>query len=164
MKFIENALKNTIDHLGAKHLERPVGSFITGFKDQDNDGLHAALFLEGCDWQEVTPQAVELGVAFGDCRYFCAPVVSEEAYEAVALLGELDEEQLETVRVVKGYHGEMELTTSAMYPKETKVVHLITGTHEGNIVAFTWYPGRLTQPAATGLNDNTPVKLTRERQ
>jgi len=160
MEFIKNALRNTVEKLGAKHFERPAGSYVEGFRDQDNEGLHVALFLEGCDWQEVTPQAVELGVAFGDCRYFRAPIINEEAYEAVALLSELDEEQLKTIRVVKGHHGEMELTTPAVSPRRTKVVHLITGTHEGSTVAFTWYPGRLTRPAATGLNDNTPVKLS----
>jgi hypothetical protein len=96
----------------------------------------------------VTDEADRLGVQFGACRYWQA-TIEETAYEAVALLSELNDRQLRTVRVQRGHHGTIEHTSAGIKPSVTTTIHLITGPAEDGNVVYTWYPGRLTAPGET---------------
>lgn len=165
MNIINIALKNTLSNpeQGEEYFARPAGSGIEGF--DTSNGVDVAKWLEGLDWQDVTDEAVELGCRFGGCRYFRASIPAEyTGFDKVALLGELSDDELSNVRVVRGHHGNLELQLPGMEPRGTDIVHIIIGNvadfpngevSEDTAGVVTWYPGRLTPLADIG---NATVK------
>jgi hypothetical protein len=160
MNNISAALKNTLasEKQGEGYLARPAGSTVMGL-DVSN-GLDVAKWLEQLDWQDVTDEATEIGVRFGACRYFRAPIPAVyTGFEAIRLVEELDDADHPNVKLVKGHHGNFELQLEGLRPIMTHVVHIIIG----NVADFpngevsdetagvvTWYPGRLTAPVDIG--------------
>lgn len=160
MNIIVRALQATLSNpdQGEDYFSRPAGSSVERLDTQN--GLDVAKWLESLDWQDVTDEATKLGVRFGGCRYFRAPV--PEGYtglEGVALLEELTDAELAQVKVVKGHHGQLELQLEGLAPRPTPVVHIIVGSiadfPNGKVTdetagVVTWYPGRLTPPVDLG--------------
>jgi hypothetical protein len=113
---------------------------------------------------EVTEEAHSNGISFGKCRYFRAPITGAGGKEACALLNELTEEELKSVRVKIGHHKELELVAENIPVRDTNVLHIIVGNGKDpglevspeNATVYTWYPGRLATRA--GLS-RTVVKL-----
>ncbi len=145
-KHLEMLIANTIDKLGMDHLMRTAGSWVDGVQGEER------AFLKSLEWTEVTEEAKESGVAFGDCQYYRS-YISEDSgltgYEAFALVEDLKLSELAQVRIVEGAHGP-EMQAPDIQPRETTVVHLIEGTHEGCRVIYTWYPGRMTKNVPLG--------------
>jgi hypothetical protein len=170
------AIAATLKSEGASYFERPAGSAVEyelpdgSRRGESLSGDNAATLLQGIaddgGWTEVTDEANASGVAFGACRYFRAAVPAGfAAFEAVALVEELTEEELTRVRVVKGHHG-FELQDDGIEPRPTEQIHVCVGDPQDpdlaptaeHVAVFMWYPGRLT--AAVALAGAT-VKLTR---
>ena len=155
MELVISAITAAATSIGTDHFKRDSGSHIPNISE---DGGTAIGFLLEQEWVEVTDEARDMGVAFGNCQYFRAPVPAGiTAYEGIALAGDLDEEELKTVRVRKGAHGALEMVADGIEPKLTDVLHIVVGDHEEKRVVYTWYPGRLTPPADL---EGRPVKLT----
>lgn len=163
MDIIAAAIQGTIESEGVEHLARPAGSSVVGL--DTTDGLAVSKWLEALDWLDVTDEAGELGIRFGNCRYFRARIPPGfEGQENVVLLEELMDHELEHVRVARGHHGNLELQLQGMQPRTTDVVHIILGNGDdfpgGEVllqtaIVVTWYPGRFTK--AMNL-DGTTVK------
>lgn len=158
MDIIMTALQNTLELQGDTHFTRPAGSSLVGV--DCTNGLDVAKWLETLDWAEVTDIAEELGVRFGMCRYFRATIPPDvTGFEGVALLEELDDEELTRVRVARGHHGNLELQLPNLKLRTTEMVHIILGNDRefphGDVtldtaVVVTWYPGRLTRQVSLG--------------
>lgn len=150
-ELLSLAIERTATRYGADSILRTEGSTVTGV---DTVETTANFLLSLTDWREVTDRAHVLGTALGACRYFVATVPEGmEAFESIALVDELTDEELATVRVVKGRHG-YELQMQGGISRPTREVHLILGNmvafpegepSEENVGLVTWYPGRLTQ-------------------
>ena len=181
VSFILRALTNTLaaPGQGAKYFARPHGSYISFLRDvrlqaedlggalgENPDPLGAEgeraynLLKEVARdkaWTEVTDYAKEVGAAFGQCRYFRAPA-PEGSFEGVALLSELTDAELASVKVQLSGHGQDrgELVSTVISPRETRQMHLALGAVVGGkpapftepteetAVVYSWYPGRLT--------------------
>lgn len=160
------ALDRTLAVKGAGYLSRPAGSSVDNL--DVSDGNAVADFLSTHDWEEVTDEAITLGVRFGACRYFRAEIA--EGYvgqEGICLLSEVADEDLPKVRIVKGHHGTLEIQLAGQAPRPTQTMHLILASYEAwpngevndaTVGIVTWYPGRLTAPI--GL-DKATVKFVR---
>jgi hypothetical protein len=163
---ITNAIARTLNTKGADYFARPAGSSVDGL--DVSDGRAVANFLLAHGWEEVTEEASAMGVRFGACRYFRAEILAGyTGREGIALVGELSDDDLANVRIVKGHHGNFEIQLAGATPRPTQVMHLIIGSYEswpnGEVTSdtagvVTWYPGRLTKQ--TDLTDAT-VKFTR---
>jgi hypothetical protein len=150
-ELLSLAIERTATRYGADSILRTEGSTVTGV---DTVETTANFLLSLTDWREVTDRAHVLGTALGACRYFVATVPEGmEAFESIALVDELTDEELATVRVVKGRHG-YELQMKGGESRPTSEVHLILGNmvafpegkpSEENVGLVTWCPGRLTQ-------------------
>lgn len=146
---ILRALNATAETLGYSHLKRKDGSFLPHLagKDREGEATYQLLAELSEDFEEVTEHAKEIGAAFGSCRYFKASLPPMLwGLECIAEVKDLSDEELESVRLVRGHHGEPELQSDTITPRRTSTVHLVTGEHEGQEVVFTWYPGKLTPP------------------
>ena len=149
-EILSLAIERTATRYGAESILRTEGSTVTGVDTVET----TVNFLLSLDWRDTTERAHLLGTALGACRYFVATVPeSMEAHESIALVDELTDEELATVRVVKGRHG-YELQMQGGTSRPTREVHLILGNmvafpegepSEENVGLVTWYPGRLTQ-------------------
>jgi hypothetical protein len=152
------ALRNALNSpaQGPDYFKRPRGSYVPAFrKAGEGEGKMAFLCLQGDAergaFEEVTEEARKLGCAFGRCRYFRC-TLKLEAFEAVTLLSELFDDELDLIRVKRGSHGNFELCAESLPLRPTNVAHIVIG--DGNnphaeptettATVFTWYPGRLT--------------------
>ena len=150
-EILAAAISRTAATYGAESILRTEGSTVTGV---DTVQGTVDFLLSLTDWREVTDRVHAMGTALGACRYFVATVPEGmEAHESIALVDELTDDELATVRVVKGRHG-YELRVQGGIPRPTSEVHLILGNLEAfpegepteeNVGLVTWYPGRLTQ-------------------
>ena len=151
MKLIINAIAHTLATKGEDYFARPAGSGI--------ENLEGSIpsFLSSLDWEENTEEVAMNGGAAGSCRYFQAELPrGTEAFENVALLGELPDELLSQVRLRRGHHGNAEHYLPGMEPRPTNKVQIIVcassttswpptaeATKE-DCQVVTWYPGRVT--------------------
>lgn len=150
-EILSLSIERTASRYGAESILRTEGSTVTGV---DTVEKTVDFLLSLTDWREVTDRAHLLGTALGACRYFVATVPEGmEAHESIALVDELSDEELATVRVVKGRHG-YELQMQGGTSRPTREIHIILGNlrefpegspSEENVGLVTWYPGRLTQ-------------------
>ena len=149
-EILAAAISRTAATYGAESILRTEGSTVTGV-----DTVQGTVdFLLSLDWREVTGRAHAMGNGLGACRYFVATVPEGTvAHESIALVDELTDEELATVRVVKGRH-DYELQMQGGISRPTREVHLVLGNlhafpegepSEENVGLVTWYPGRLTQ-------------------
>ena len=142
---LKEIIENTVRVLGAGHFTRPAGSFVTICGEQDEQGQKTVEMLSNSTWEEVTNEAFEIGAGFGTCRYFRADIPENcLGFEAMCLLSQLPDNRLGEVRLQRGHHGDLEFIIKGLTPTATKTMHLVTGEHEGSIVVFTWFPGRLS--------------------
>jgi len=153
-----------IDRAGTTRMQyvrgliRPTGSYIAGLDLGPEPTPLQPLFdfFTKLDEQESTMEVTEElrpPIRFGSCRYFVAPVpAGYDAYMAVKRVSDLSEEELESVRIVKGAHGfELQLPGEA---QKTDVISFIVD--DDGIV--TWHPG----PFAAHISlDDTVVKFVR---
>ena len=162
--FIKTAIENTLADAtqGADYFKRPAGSCIPWIKGTATEGQDAAGLLRELArdqmWSEVTEQAVAMGASFGACRYFQFVNGTADYIEAVALIEELTDEELATVRIVKGHHG-FELQAPVAY-RHTNVITICIGNgsdpftnvdiNQKNSRVFCWYPGRITPNVQLG--------------
>lgn len=163
-ELLTAAISRTAAIYGADSILRTEGSTVTGV---DTVPATVDFLLSLTEWREVTDRAQVFGTALGACRYFVATVPEGmEAFESIALVDELTDEELATVRVVKGRHG-YELQMKGGESRPTGVIHLVLGNlqsfpdgepTEENVSLITWYPGRLTQRVNVGKGT---VKFTR---
>lgn len=157
-RIVHAAIQRTLSNpeQGEQYLARPAGSSLVGV--DCSNGKEIAEFLKTLDWHCVTHTAKEYGVRFGACEYFWASLPEEvQGLEGIAFLSELSDKELQSVRVVKGHHGNLEFQLKGMEPRRTQEVHIIVG-NLGNFPAgevtpasagvVTWYPGRLTRPTS----------------
>ena len=164
--LVSFAIAKTLDTKGEGYFTRPAGSSVLGLDVGDGQAVMA--FLSAHEWTEVTGEAVQLGQRLGSCRYFRAQIGADYVgQEGITTLGELTDEELANVRIVKGHHGDLELQLPGQAARPTKIMHMILGSCEsfpgGPVTTetagvVTWYPGRLTGPV--GL-DRATVKFTR---
>jgi len=163
---------------GNEYFTRPAGSYLTGnaYPESSDSEIQGALqiiypqgievpmddgaritgMLLGLPWVEVTDEARALGVAFGECRYFKAPVPrGMKGHEDILLGEDLTDEQLAQVRLVR-HHGtiQMQLPGDTDSYTETDVIHIILGhmddyevtrSEYGTAIVGAWHPGRLTE-------------------
>ena len=137
---------------GQQYLARPAGSSLV-WVDSTN-GKEVATLLKSLEWHNVTSEARAKRVGLGEGQYFWARLPEGvQGLEGIALVEELDEEQLKNIRVVKGHHGNLELQLEGLEPRPTNEVHIIVGNLSnfpaGEVTpesagVVTWYPGRLT--------------------
>ena len=164
--LVMRAISNIAKEKGTGWLYRQSGSKVVSPILQD--GLDTALyfsrlFTTDVEVVEVTDEAREMGVAFGLCRYFRVALPhTDKAVEAVCLVEDMTDDDLSSVRIVRGRHG-MELVSITIPPQPTNVLHFIVGNPADpqqepgdNAVLYTWYPGRLTKAVAI---DGVTVKL-----
>ena len=144
-------IDTTIEMLGIDHFRRPAGSEIEGVGPAD---IVAHLMeAELTDVTEETPDDCK-----GDgCTYFRF-VLPRPGVQAIALLEELSEEELATVRVQKGHHGNVEFVSDVIEPTSVDFGHVVVGPHKGEQVIYTWFPGKIT-PFIN--NNRSTVKLVR---
>jgi hypothetical protein len=132
-------IQNTIDMLGYKHFERPVGSGISNMS-----GEEAAKFLLSAPMVDVTDSTAEDIKAPGASYYRFNIPSRYEAFQGVKLLEDLPTEEWKNIRIVKGHHGFPELQYSGVCATPVDFGHMIVGPHEGKQIVYTWYPGELT--------------------
>ena len=162
-KLIGQAIVNSLANpeQGAGDFARPTGSY--ALRDGNRlTGQEAADMLAGIAdtgiFSEVTEQAVEMGAAFGKCRYFSGIFPpSIVGYQAAVIVGNLLTSELERVRVVEAMHRDpggairYELV-SDVAPMRTRGFHVIVGCGTNpfeeptaeNALVYSWYPGHLT--------------------
>lgn len=157
--------------MGAKHFRRTTGSRILWLAEDGGAGAAGMLseLIRDKLAEDVTEEARAIGVAFGECRYFRVPL-SAGAVEAVALLSELSDEELASVKLAPAAHKakdgsrRVEFVAASLPTRPTSIAHIIVGhatdaftaPDEKTAVVYTWYPGRLTANVAL---DAATVKL-----
>jgi hypothetical protein len=153
-----------IDRAGTTRMQyvrgliRPTGSFVEGLEAGPEPTPLQPLFDfftkldEEGNTREVTEE-LRPPIRFGASRYFVADVPEGyDAYMAVKRVCDLSEEELESVRVVKGAHGfELQLPGE---PVKTDVISFICD--DDGLV--TWHPGPF---AAHSSLEETAVKFQR---
>lgn len=115
-----------------------MGSYVTQGGNIMEEMAQLADFFWTLKWEEVTPPE---GTAQPGYKYYQAELSEDSDYEArkeIVLLGELDDEKLEYVRVRKGPHG-LELYTRGTAGRKTKVISIIVDS-DGLV---TWHPGEV---------------------
>jgi len=161
-KLIGQAIVNSLANpeQGAGYFARPTGSYAV--KDGSRlTGQEAADMLAGIAdtgiFSEVTEQAVEMGAAFGKCRYFSGIFPpSIVAYQAAMQVGGMLTSELERVRCVEAMHQDggairYELVADVA-PLPVHRLHVIVGCGTNpfeeptaeNALVYSWYPGHLT--------------------
>jgi hypothetical protein len=98
-------------------------------------------------YEDVTEEIRASGNGFGLCRYYRAAF---DGMEAACLLSELSDEQLASVRVVRGAHG-IELQAPGLQARPTDHLHVCVGNaadpfvepNETTAVVYFWAPGRV---------------------
>ena len=131
-------------------LLRPSGSYMTG---KLFDGAFGApISSQAAIWRlfgdideedglrEMLDDELPAGTAKPGCRYFtCRIPEGYRGYQAIFLVEPLSDEQLATIRVVRGAHG-IELQSADICPFEVDVISFIA--NDDGLV--TWYPGFFT--------------------
>lgn len=159
-EIILTAINNAVasPEQGPAYFCRPRGSYIPALRASDDEALAALSFLRGLAtsgrFVEVTDLVRAEGGAFGACRYFRAEDAAD-GIEAAVPLGELFDDELALVRVVRGAHGDLELVAPSVKPKPTSSVTIVVGNGAnpkeeadgGTLTVFTWFPGRTFPPA-----------------
>jgi len=148
---MKSVIETTVALLGIDHFRRPAGSEIEGVGPADI--VAHLLEAELTDVTEETPDDCK----GPGCTYFRFQL-PRPGVQAIALLEELSDEELATVRVQKGHHGNVEFVSDAIEPTSVDFGHIIVGPHEGNQVVYTWFPGKIT-PFIN--NNRSTVKLVR---
>ena len=156
-KLVRIALAHTAETSpkGVGYFARPAGSSLVGVDSTNGDEV--VNFLSSLDWEDVTEYASEIGAAAGDCRYLRATLPKGvSGLEGVRLLSDLTDEQLTSVRLRRGHHGNVEHYIEGLEPQPTNVAHIILYSREAKAwppegevteataAVATWYPGRLT--------------------
>ena len=123
-------------------VRRPgMGSYVTEGGHEFKELRQVAGLFEALDWAEVQPADPKPGN-----KYYQAVLKEHSVYSAfqeVALLGDLPEEKLESVRVRKGPHGlELVCPGEDGLKTKTKIVNVIVD--DNGLV--TWFPGEVTPP------------------
>lgn len=150
IKAVVNTL-NAADQ-GPKYFERPAGSFVPWLRALGPEegtrtaGVLKELARDGV-FTDVTDAIREVGASFGLCRYYRAAFAG---MEAACLLSDLSDEQLASVRVVKGAHG-IELQAPGLQVRPTDHLHVCVGNaadpfvepNETTAVVYFWAPGRV---------------------
>ena len=118
-----------------------MGSYVTEGGHEFKELRQVAGLFDVLEWTEVHPPASKPGN-----KYYQGLLKEHSVYSAfqeVALLGDLPEEKLESVRVRKGPHGlELFCPGAAVLKTKTNLVNVIVD--DNGLV--TWFPGEVTPP------------------
>jgi hypothetical protein len=134
---ITAVIDNTIRLLDISHFDRPAGSGVDGW-----DAGDITVWLRNTDMTDVTAN-IDNDCTTPECRYYRFPL-PQDATQAICLVEDLTDEQLDTVRLRRGHHGNVELVSPVVVATPVDFGHVIVGPHEGEQVVWTWYPGRVT--------------------
>lgn len=118
-----------------------MGSYVTESGHVFEELRQVAGLFDVLEWTEAPPAEPKPGN-----KYYQAVLKEHSVYAAfqeVALLGDLPEEKLESVRVRKGPHGlELVCPGAAGLKTKTNIVNVIVD--DNGLV--TWFPGEITPP------------------
>lgn len=128
-------------------------SYAQGFVRVDSEGKNRGSFMPGLDTLEKTLDFLKGLVWEVDttvakprpgCAYFIARLSEKLAFESIALLGELTDEELGLVRIRNGKHGLEFYFEGSKKFTPTDEIRIVLGPEEYGEVVYTWYPGRNT--------------------
>lgn len=153
---VQNAIETTINNpeMGSGHFTRTHGSALL-INGELNRTHQAALDVLGSvEFVEVTDELKDgLKAPVPGVRYYrFALPAGVTAMQGVSNLGDLTDDELATVRIVRAKHQDnnqdrVEFISDSIAEKEVDYGHLITGPSRrdpNETVVWTWFPGDVT--------------------